>query len=187
MSLDIAWEHLDSPTEPDREVVHYVDLRLMSPDNETRWKRCLLTSDYLAHFLTPNTERDPMEREELSIVIDELLANAVKFSVAPNESVSMAVQHFGDAIRVEASNLCDERRAKELVEILRRTIEQNLEELFVQQVENNADDVDRSQLGFITLRLNFGARLGARIREDAETGHYRVTVAVVLDRSERSE
>ncbi len=95
----------------------------------------------------------------------------------------MTVQRFGDAVRVEASNLCNQAQAEVLVEALRRVLEENLEDLFVEHVEASAaEDDDSSRLGFITLRINFGARLGAQVRLDEETGLYRVTVAVLLDR-----
>ncbi len=182
VSLDIAWESLDSDQPLNREVVHYVDLQLASRDREARWQRCALTADFLAGFLVADPERPTLEREELTLVIDELLANAVKFSATAEDSVSMTVQHYGEAIRVEASNLCDAESAARLVDNLRKVIEENLEDLFIAHVEKNAEKPETSQLGFITLRLNFGARLGARIVPDEATGLYRVTVAVVLDR-----
>lgn len=184
VSLEIAWETLETDEPPTRETVSYVDLRLASRDPEGRFQRCALTADFLAGFLAPAPEATSLEREELSVVMDELLANAVKFSVDVREPVSMTVHHYGNAIRVEASNVCGEQQAKALVETLRRVIDENLEDLFVSQVEANASAPETSQLGFITLRLNFGARLGARISPEPESGQYRVTVAVVLDRPE---
>jgi hypothetical protein len=184
VSLEIAWETLESADPPNRETRSYVDLRLSSQNPAARMERCALTADFLAGFLAPPPEATSLEREELSVVMDELLANAVKFSADLREPVSMTVHHYGDSIRVEASNVCGEQQAKALVETLRRVIDEKLEDLFVDAIEANAGEPDASRLGFITLRLNFGARLGARIRPDPETGQYRVTVAVVLDRPE---
>ena len=184
MSLEIAWETLESADPPTRETISYVDLRLASRDPDARFRRCAITADFLAGFLAPGPDASSLEREELSVVMDELLANAVKFSADSREPVSMTVHHYGNAIRVEASNVCGEEQAKGLVDTLRRVIDENLEDLFVNEIEANADEPETSGLGFITLRLNFGARLGARIRPDPETGQYRVTVAVVLDRPE---
>lgn len=178
---ELSWNTTDHDGRPEAETVSYVDLRLVSRDPEATWKRCALTSDFLAGFLAPTPDAD--EREELSVVIDELLANAVKFSADITAPVSMAVQHFGDAVRVEASNVCDEENAQALIEALKRVVEQNLEDLFVQQIEESAAaDQDSSKLGFITLRMNFDARLGARVTRN-EDGLYTVTVAVLLDRS----
>ncbi len=183
MQHELAWDGTGHEGQPDAETVSYVDLCLASRDSSATWQRCTLTADFLAGFLAPAEEQEHKEREELSVVIDELLANALKFSVNSIEPVSMTVQHFGDAVRVEASNVCDAHQAKRLVESLRRVIEENLEDLFVSQIEASATDGnDSSQLGFITLRMNFGARLGARVRLDEDTGHYRVTVAVLMDR-----
>lgn len=162
-----------------------VDLRVSAEEMVQHWHRCSLAADFLAGFVEA-APAVPHDRLELSMIIDELLENAVKFCADGNEPVTLSVRDYGDAVRLEASNVCDDDRARDLEQSIRRVLDGDLEELFLQQIEETAArDRMSSRLGFITLCLNYGARLGARITKGPR-GLNTVTIEVLLDRHQEA-
>lgn len=185
MQSEVAFGTCSAPL-PDGGAHSFVDLRLSAMDMVVHWRRCSLTADFLAGFVAQGFEgREEEARLELSMVIDELIENAVKFCADVREPVSVMVHNYGDVIVLEASNLCDLESAQALEAAIRRVLESDLESLFIQQIEESASS-DRlsSRLGFITLCVNHGARLGARISKLPQKDLYTVTVQVLLDRPE---
>lgn len=186
MQSDLAFGTCSAPL-PSGNPLSFVDIRLSAMDMVVHWRRCSLTADFLAGFVAQGFEGREADAElELSMVIDELIENAVKFCADVQEPVSVTVHNYGDVLRLEASNLCDLESAKALEGAIRRVLESDLEALFIKQIEESAsDDRMSSRLGFITLCVNHNARLGARITKvPREEDLYTVTVQVLLDRHE---
>jgi len=97
----------------------------------------------------------------------------------------VVVRHFGEVVEVKATNLCNQERARDLEASLRRVLQNDPELLFLEQIEQSAaEDRESSRLGFITLCLHRGARLGARIVEAGQDGMFNVTVQVLLPTTE---
>jgi hypothetical protein len=160
-----------------------VDIRVSAVDIVVHWRRCALTADFLAGFLAPTSGE--AAHTQLSMVIDELLENAVKFCADVTTPVEVSVRNFGEVVEVEASNVCDQQRARDLEQSVRRVLENDPERLFLEQIERTAvEDPEASRLGFITLCLHGGARLGARIVETNQDGLYNVSVQVLLPTQE---
>lgn len=183
MHTDITFDLPPPPT--DRALVSYVDIRLAASDMVNQWRRCSMTADFIAGFVYTAPVHEAPGRSALSMVIDELIENAVKFCADALTPVSITVHDYGDMIRLDVSNTCDEQHASELEKSIRRVLESDLEALFVAQIEETAaEDRLASRLGFITLCINHGARLGARITQGPRDGLYTATVQVLLDRQE---
>ncbi|MEZ4322309.1 MAG: hypothetical protein R3F61_32850 [Myxococcota bacterium] len=154
-------------------------------DMMTHWGRCSLTANYLAGYVAPSFANSDSARVEISIILDELIENAVKFCADVEEPVVVTVDNFGRAVRLQVSNLCREHHAEDLGRSIARVLTHDPEELFVEQVEEAAtEDELASRLGFITLSMNEAVRLGARISRSSREGFYTVTVQVVIDRDD---
>lgn len=158
-----------------------VDVHLSAHDMVVQWRRCALTADFLANFLAPGFCRQEPVRSQVSMVIDELLENAVKFAADQAREVSVSVLDFGDEIRVEARNQCDRAHAADLEASIAKVLRDDPETLFLEAIERSAsEDPAASRLGIITLCTHAGARIGAKIVETSEDGLYDVTVQVHL-------
>ena len=115
------------------------------------------------------------------MVIDELLENAVKFTKHSDDQVAISVHDYGDLIRVEARNQCDQAHAARLEQSIRRLMQQDPEVLFVEALEQSAAaGSNHSQLGIITLCTHARAKVGAKFVRAAEDGLFDVTVEVHL-------
>lgn len=170
---------------PDEPLLASVDLQVSAMEMMVHWGRCSLTANFLAGYLAPTFGDSESARAEISIMLDELIENAVKFCADVEEPVAVTVDSFGNAIRLRVSNLCDEHHAHELTRAIAQVLSGNPEELFVQQVESAAvGDSMASRLGFITLSMNDSARLGAEVTRSEREGMYEVTVQVMLERDD---
>ncbi len=149
------------------------------------WGRCSLTANFLAGYLAPTFLDSDSARAEISIMLDELIENAVKFCADVEEPVVVTVDSFGNALRLRVSNLCDGHHAQQLTRAIAQVLSGNPEELFIEQVESAAlGDSTASRLGFITLSMNDAARLGAEVIQSEREGMFEVTVQVMLERDE---
>jgi hypothetical protein len=152
-----------------------MDLVVTAREVRAHWPRCWLTAEFLARAFAPT-------HSQLTVVIDELLENAVKFCADRAEQVTVRVHRLQNAVmRVEAHNRCDRDHAEDLDACVRRVLRSDPEALFVEQLERSARSAhrDESRMGFVTLCIHAGARLGVRIRE-ARDGLYDVTVSALL-------
>lgn len=166
-------------------LVTSLDLHVSALEMMVHWGRCSLTADYLAGYVAPTFSDSESARVEISMILDELIENAVKFCADVQEPVVVTVDNFGQSVRLRVRNLCHERQAEDLEASIQRVLTNNPEDLFVQQVEHSAsEDVDSSRLGFITLSMNDAVRLGARITKTSREHLYTVTVQVVIDRDQ---
>lgn len=162
-----------------------VDVQVSAMDMMTHWGRCSLTADFLAGYVAPVFRDSESARVEISIALDELIENAVKFCADVQEPVVVTVDNYANSIRLQVSNLCSAHHAEDLGRVIHQVLSNNPEDLFVQQVEASAiADETSSRLGFITLSMNDSARLGARIETSPREGFYAVTVQVVFDRDD---
>lgn len=153
-----------------------LDLVLVPQQIRAHWRRCWLSAEYLSGALAPG-------HPQLAVVVAELLENAVKFCADAAEAVTVRVDRLRDAgLRVETRNRCDRDHAEDLGQSVRRVLDADPAALFVEQLERSARSGhrDESRMGFVTLCLHAGARLGLRIREVRE-GSYEVTVSALLE------
>ena len=162
-----------------------LDLQVSALEMMVHWGRCSLTADYLAGYVAPTFPDSDSARVEISMILDELIENAVKFCADVQEPVAVTVDSFGHCVRLKVSNLCHKHQAEDLERSIRRVLTHDPEDLFVQQVEKSAaEDIDSSRLGFITLSMNDAVRLGARITQTSREHLYTVMVQVVIDRDQ---
>lgn len=162
-----------------------VDVQVSAMDMMVHWGRCSLTANFLAGYIAPAFLDSEAARVEISMILDELIENAVKFCADVEEPVVVTVDNFGSAVRLQVSNLCQARHAEDLGASIHKVLHGDPEALFLEQVEHSASaDELASRLGFITLSMNDAVRLGARISRASKDGLFTVTVQVLIDRDD---
>lgn len=55
-------------------------LKLRPMDLRVQWRRCSLTADYISNYCSYQEKLDPDTSNTISIIINELIENAAKFS-----------------------------------------------------------------------------------------------------------
>ncbi|MCB9670089.1 MAG: hypothetical protein H6734_11500 [Alphaproteobacteria bacterium] len=161
------------------------EVRFMPLDLVAHWRRCGMTADFLAYFLSHAFRNPDSALGTLSTVINELLENAVKFSADKRVPVVLSLSHFGEVIGITATNTCRDAHAERFAGFLERLRTEDIDDLFVSQIEHNAESAQgESGLGIITMVKDYGASLAVRITP-AEGGEgHDVVVRVVLNAEE---
>ncbi|MEG4106374.1 DUF6272 family protein [Microcoleus sp. S13_C5] len=151
-----------------------------------RWRNNRLSAhfvaDYLSSFLPVDEEDASSEKRikeskgAVSYVANELLENAIKFN---NDDTIYKVRfgiHFIGEIEVTAvifaSNSVNSQGAKKLKEFIEEILDSDPNELYLQQLEKNAEsESDTSGLGLLTMINDYSAKIGWKFdrRPDSDT------------------
>ncbi len=161
---------------------HAVDLSSLRLDLVANWQRCGQAADCFGRFLSYNYEDSDNAYNTLSTVLNELLENAVKFSIGGEDQVKLSIAYFDDEVVMETANVAHSDSAFKLLEGVTRIENEDLELLFLEQLEHTANNATHaSGLGFITIKKDYGARLGVRVEPSQnEENRVRVSVQVIL-------
>lgn len=135
-----------------------------------RWNQCSATADFFAEYFVGIEETGGDERlrrdmsAAVSYVLNELVENAVKFNVRGQIDVTVGV-HAEELVFLVANQVADDK-VEPLSQTLAELVEGDPQELFLQRVEENAEnpDANASGLGYLTMMNDYEARLGWRFR-----------------------
>jgi hypothetical protein len=141
-----------------------VAVEMPALDLVAHWRRCGMSADFLAGYMAYDFENRPVATNVLSTVINEVLENAAKFSADKRRQVRILVAQEGDVVRIEATNVVRPAQAEALRARLTEVLASDPEEKFLQHMENAAQAPPGAPgIGFVVLRKDYGAQLGARI------------------------
>ena len=161
-----------------------ISLDLCPMDLIVNWQRCSMTADWVGRFVAQEFPRAEHAFREVSIVVNELLENLVKFGADKRESLTLAVVNFGDVVRVDATNRCHAAHVGPLRAQFQRLIDGDPEALFLEQIERTATGSDTdSGLGLLALAKDHREALGLQVRSSSG-GLWEVTVRAELSTRE---
>ena len=133
-------------------------------DLVSSWRRCSLSADFAAHYISDHFDNPERVGGVLSTIINELIENAVKFSLPGSQEVRVAIPFFGNRVTLELRHVCSTAQALLLHAWVERVYTTDAEDLFVEQLEYTAHHAPESSgLGLITLRKDYGATIGVRL------------------------
>lgn len=166
------------------EPITELKMRFVPLDLVAHWKRCGMVADFLAHFLAYNFENAAGASNIVSTVLNETLENAVKFSCDKHTKISLALRHTGEHLEIETTNIATRHEADKMFEIIKKIHAEDAELLFIQQLEHTAAiDATASGLGLISLKKDYRAGMGAKLRE-IDNGRCEVSFRIVLSTDE---
>lgn len=158
-------------------------LELLPIDVIVQWRRSGQVADFLAHYFNYHFERRANALQVLSYGLNELVENLAKFSADKQVPVLLSVVHFGEVLRVQTRNVAAADRAGALAARLDDMAQSDPELLFLAQLEHTAsDDQGSSGLGLITIKKDYGARVGAEFTPlPGDVERYEITFTLELD------
>ncbi|MEG3931072.1 MULTISPECIES: DUF6272 family protein [unclassified Microcoleus] len=160
-----------------------------------RWRNNRLSAhfvaDYLSSFLPVDEEDASSEKRikqskgAVSYVANELLENAIKFN---NDDTHYKVRfgiHFIGETEVTAvifaSNSVTSEGAKKLKEFIEEIMASDPNELYLQQLEKNAEsESDTSGLGLLTMINDYSAKIGWKFEPRPDSDTISVTTVVQI-------
>lgn len=178
-----TWVGDPMPERAERDRISEMSLTLTPLDLIAQWQRCSTTADFLATYLCWHFENRANANQVLSGGLNELVENLAKFSADKRAPVELTVTHLGEHLRVRTRNQAHGAQARALASRLTRMAESDPEELFLEQLEHTAaHDRGASGLGLITIKKDYGARVGARITPvEGANDLFTITLTLELD------
>jgi hypothetical protein len=158
-----------------------IDLELRPEELLASYRRCGLTADWLASYVSSDldSEHRAAVKNVLSTVINELLENAVKFSVDPTGSIRITARREANAVRIETWNRASEDRARLLESTLEELGRSSPDALFAQRMAQSSAP-GAPGVGIIIIRRDHGARVGVELTPRGD-GSFEAHVSVALD------
>lgn len=162
-----------------------------------RWRNNCLSADFLADYLSTffldseeaesNSEKHIEVKSAVSYIANELLENAMKYGVEKSpHPISIQIHLNPDLIIFELTNSIRCEQRQQFQAHIEELMTCDPEELYIAQLEKNAmDDGDEdrgSGLGFLTMLIDYGAKLGWKFENiSAEAREIGVTTMVQLN------
>ena len=147
--------------------IHFSPNRLSIQD---RWRNNGLSADFLADYwstfipVDDNVAQSKAKhaRNIIGYVANELLENAMKFHcTTSSQPISISVHLFPDELIFYMQNCVGEQVAKRFQEYIRVLLSEDIDQLYLRQLESNAQDPNHetSQMGFLTMIHDYQAKI----------------------------
>lgn len=159
-----------------------IQMRFLPLDLIKHWKRCGLTSTFLADFIAYNFSNHKSVLEVMSTILNELIENTTKYSVRKEEKINVYIGISDNSLTIETINNAGEGSANSLQELVKKISEEDTESLFLNQILNAAHQDDNvSGLGLITILKDYPTKFGVKITPAKKEGIYTIHIMVVLN------
>lgn len=146
-----------------------------------RWRNNGLSADFLGDYFTtffPKSEDDPASmkrqnevRNAVSYIANELLENAMKFSDEKlNHVISIRLMLDKDRIILSETNGVSHAQAESFREFIIKVMNADPNELYIQQLEENAMTDSSAGLGYLTMINDYGAELAWHFEDFGDKG-----------------
>lgn len=162
---------------------HFQPLNLI-----TDWQRCSLTANFFSGVqATKISKKSSKVSNLLSTVVNELLENAIKYSVDKSKLANLGLSIKNRKLHFELDITCDKLDAIQLDRFYNTSYKrEDTDNVIVDMLEKHADSDHISvALGLLTLKRDFNANLGLKILRDATDSHlYNVSTLIIIDLNE---
>ncbi|EMK07293.1 hypothetical protein LEP1GSC176_3579 [Leptospira kirschneri str. MMD1493] len=156
-------------------------LKLRPMDLRVQWRRCSLTADYISNYCSYQEKLDPDTSNTISIIINELIENAAKFSKDRKGEIFLDLKYYSEILKIEVKNLTDETSKNKLEKSISTLGDRNSDETYLNKLKKG--EKNDSEIGLLLLSKDFPVRLGFLINE-VSSATYEVIVRAYLDLNE---
>ncbi len=156
-------------------------LKLRPMDLRVQWRRCSLTADYISNYCSYQEKLDSDISNTISIIINELIENAAKFSKDRKGEISLDLKYYSEILKIEVKNLTDETSKNKLEKSISTLGDRNSDETYINKLKKG--EKNDSGIGLLLLSKDFPVRLGFLINE-VSSATYEVIVRAYLDLNE---
>lgn len=186
--------NFQSSFESDREFLN-MGFSPSSLSIQERWRNNGLSADFVADYMITffprhgDSKQEQQRQAELkhavSYIANELLENAMKFNCPITDRPIEFGIHLLDREKAQivlfVTNCIDPQQAAEFQSFIQELLTSDPEELFIRQMEINADNPENfgSRLGFLTMINDYAAQLSWKF-DCLETTTVQVTTMVQL-------
>lgn len=156
-----------------------IEIHLKPLDLMRYWRRIGILSDFIGYFygfsFLPNipTESIDMKNSEIvnsiSIVFNELLENAAKYSYDKKADIEISLIHRGKTFEILVRNKTNESNVSSYEASLKEIFStKDLEKLYIEKLETNENDQHRSGIGLIMVLKDYPVEMEVSFETEGE-------------------
>lgn len=156
---------------PESEEYLVISFSPSSEGRQQRWRNYGLSADFLGDYfanffpgeVVPSLSIDKQEtvKASVSYIANELLENAMKFSqIETKIPVNISLYLYDTQLVFVISNTSDVQTSQRYQTFIQKILESNIEELYIQQLENIAAGSQRSGMGLLTMIHDYSVDFG---------------------------
>jgi len=139
------------------------NIQLKAEDIRDNWARAGLTADFMVKQAALSSSRYPTLPNTWSMIINELIENAAKYSAINTLQMKISFRHFHGFLELEVINTCEEEDAQAIYLEAKKALNANSHGAFVSQLEQDITlNETGSGLGFSTI-LQMDGSLGFKL------------------------
>lgn len=110
-------------------------LKLRPMDLRVQWRRCSLTADYISNYCSYQEKLDSDASNTISIIINELIENAAKFSKDRKGEIFLDLKYYSEILKIEIKNLTDEISKNKLEKSISALVDRNSDEIYINKLK----------------------------------------------------
>ncbi len=157
-----------------------IQITLFPADLVKYWSRCGLTADFAASFLAFRFPDSRKAANSLSVILNEIVENAVKFSNTTNGQIAINLINMDDRIIYEVENRVDDSRHAIFLEKAADLLDDgDIEEKYFTALQAKSGNPEGSGLGLLTILHDYKTSLGVRFTPEGG-GVWRVSLQVSM-------
>lgn len=162
-----------------------ISITLFPKDLVSYWSRCGLTADFAATFFAFRFQDSKRAGNSLSVILNEIVENAVKFSFDEKSNISINLFNLVDQLVFEVENFTDNSQFNLFVKIATELMDpsEDIETKYFRALQAKAES-EGSGLGLITILHDYNAKLGVRFLSDKSRDSYKVSLQVGVNPGE---
>jgi len=160
-----------------------ISLSLLQADMRKNWHRCSSTADYGADYISAPMPAREKVRNSISMVLNELVENAVKYTPDQGESIEIRVIMEKNKVLFQVDNQIDEKSFKAFSRFAKVLVKDG-KKLYLEALKKTAAAAGgksaKSQIGLLTILDFFHLSFGFQFEQYKRRGRYRVSVQTVM-------
>ena len=155
------------------------DFNFLPLDIFDNWERAGTLSDFIAEYFGSYFENEA-SYNLISTIFNEFIENAVKFTRNNSQPIQIVVKKRKNALLSRITNSIPSHRQSEFIGICQDLFTRDLDELFVEKIEDGADDMNKSGIGLILIKKDYQVKTSFDFYKDSRSMN-NVAITFMMD------
>ncbi len=132
------------------------------------WTRASSLSDFIGEYYGTYFDNDA-SCNLISTIINEFIENAVKFTKNNSQPIILIIKKRDDSLICRITNSIPKHRKTVFISICNNLFSRDLDQLFMEKIEEGAEDTRKSGIGLILIKKDYNVKTNFNFFEEKET------------------
>jgi hypothetical protein len=159
-----------------------IKLKLTQTDLVKVWKRCGITANYGANYISYSQPDEKEIENSASMILNELLENAAKYSSARESTIEILITILDETVVFQVDNYIEERQFELFKKYVSELVYcEDINGMYFRKLQAFSENNDmKSGIGLLTIMSCFNPKIGFKFQRFNETNNYRVSVQAAI-------